>query len=1486
MRHSIFLSQGRGASHPRLPVIALITALLGSGSISSLALGQESTHRALLVSPRELTSGSPASATVTVVDASGNLAPEVPVYLELLRNGESVGLLARGNTGADGHLFLPYELPDVENGTYEIRAIVAGVSDPLVSETTVSSTPAILLETDKPIYKPGQKILGRVVLLDSDLRPRTGDVELTFFDARNIRIDRQHLTASSHGVAAFELQLASEVNFGVWKIRAEVDGEHSSRDVRVENYVLPRYDVIAQLPRTWVLPDEPVTGAVEARYFFGKDVAGEATVTASRHVGEWEVFDTFTGPLENGRLDFSLAPVEFVAGTPGNGGLGTIQLDFEITDSTGHLQKATELLTVSPAATTVQLISQQETIKPGLPARVLVVTESPSGDPKSADVDLQIQSFDLSGSLTGTEERTVQTLDGSFDLQLTPTEETSRIVLEASVEDAGRVARARLEISSTYSPSSNFIALFRQGAPGPAEVGEALTFTARTTAARTIFYEVFARGRTVFSATTSGDSIRFDVTPAMAPSARLVAYVIGDDGEVTADSLDFSVNLPSAFTITTSLPPENLAPGQSLTLAIDTGHPSAVGLSMVDCTVLALGRGRLHLGDVFAELERRFLEPVEEESGPEPGFGGPAPGLIDFEGGFWGGGWNTPGTLEIFEESGLNVVTSDGLSVPGGQFVGGWDDMMFDFDGPFPPEAAAGGGETPSSSGPPPVRVRQFFPETWVWEPELLTDENGLATLELTVPDSITCWELEAFGTSPEGLGVGSSRATVFQEFFVEPSLPVAVTRGEQFPVAIQIYNYLDRPQSVDLELGSGDWYELLGNASLSVEVPASSATVAHFAIRPTRLGSHRVEVVARGSELSDAVIRFLTVEPEGAPVTEVDNRVLEAGQTDTLDTTIPAHAIPDSGESFLMLTPSPIAQTLQGLADLISMPSGCGEQNMIRLAPDVEVLRYLDATGEVMPEIRAMAEHFINVGYQRQLTYQTTDGGFAAFGGEEGSLWLTAFVLSTFSVARDVRDIDEGVLRDAADMLVGRQNPDGSFRTDDFLIHQEMDGGLSNSYAMTAYVTHALADYLREGVDHAAALEALSRAGQYLVEKMDEVSDSYSRSIAAATLTRMAGFEEVATTLVDELIEAAITEGTGLHWEPYPIETTGYVTLALLEQSRPQASGAVEWLSTQRNSLGGYGHSTQDTVVAIRALTQAALKIRADLDLTVEVKRGATTLATFTVDETNYDLLQSTELPVVTSAGGELPVITSSGVGNLGYQVVRRYSVPVDFLPPPRDLRLTVDYDATDIEVDDRIDVNVEVVYTGEKDRTAMSLVEVGVPTGFEVVRTTLDALVESGPASRVETAARRAIIYLDGLTRDEPVRFGFQLRARFPVRADGALSRAYAYYDPEIQASTRGPELIVSEPTTSPTLFVRGDTNLDGTVEMTDAILSLSYQFLEQERPECLDAVDVNDDGLVNITDPIYLLTHIFLGGDRPPAPYPVAGVDPTPDTLECGD
>ncbi len=84
----------------------------------------------------------------------------------------------------------------------------------------------------------------------------------------------------------------------------------------------------------------------------------------------------------------------------------------------------------------------------------------------------------------------------------------------------------------------------------------------------------------------------------------------------------------------------------------------------------------------------------------------------------------------------------------------------------------------------------------------------------------------------------------------------------------------------------------------------------------------------------------------------------------------------------------------------------------------------------------------------------------------------------------------------------------------------------------------------------------------------------------------------------------------------------------------------------------------------------------------------------------------------------------------------------------------------------------------------------------------------------------------------------------------------------------------------------LLRGDTNADSKVDLSDAVSTLGYLFLGNTTLLCLDAADTDDSGKVEITDAIFLLGALFLGTNTIPAPYPDCGADPTVQNgLGCG-
>lgn len=83
----------------------------------------------------------------------------------------------------------------------------------------------------------------------------------------------------------------------------------------------------------------------------------------------------------------------------------------------------------------------------------------------------------------------------------------------------------------------------------------------------------------------------------------------------------------------------------------------------------------------------------------------------------------------------------------------------------------------------------------------------------------------------------------------------------------------------------------------------------------------------------------------------------------------------------------------------------------------------------------------------------------------------------------------------------------------------------------------------------------------------------------------------------------------------------------------------------------------------------------------------------------------------------------------------------------------------------------------------------------------------------------------------------------------------------------------------------FVRGDSNNDSDVDISDGVTILIYLFLGGITTECLDAFDSNDKAGVDLSDAVYVFNFLFTGGPDIPQPYPLPGADPTPqDPFKC--
>jgi len=127
--------------------------------------------------PKEILAGSPVAVRVVVTDHQARKAvagARLAIYLG--RTGE-VGQGSRvfsGRTGPDGVLNCRFEAPDVQPGMYNLSVQVRadGQAESYEQSVRIRVENQVLLTTDKPLYKPGQTMHLRALVLCPSPRPR------------------------------------------------------------------------------------------------------------------------------------------------------------------------------------------------------------------------------------------------------------------------------------------------------------------------------------------------------------------------------------------------------------------------------------------------------------------------------------------------------------------------------------------------------------------------------------------------------------------------------------------------------------------------------------------------------------------------------------------------------------------------------------------------------------------------------------------------------------------------------------------------------------------------------------------------------------------------------------------------------------------------------------------------------------------------------------------------------------------------------------------------------------------------------------------------------------------------------------------------------------------------------------------------------------------------------------------------------------------
>jgi hypothetical protein len=709
-------------------------------------------------------------------------------------------------------------------------------------------------------------------------------------------------------------------------------------------------------------------------------------------------------------------------------------------------------------------------------------------------------------------------------------------------------------------------------------------------------------------------------------------------------------------------------------------------------------------------------------------------------------------------------------------------------------KAVGGGGEEAP-------RVRQYFPETMYWNPQLITDDEGHAGLRLPLADSITTWRMSMTASATDGrLGSATAPVKVFQDFFVDLDLPVALTQHDRMTLPVTVYNYLPTAQEVTLTLQEQPWFTLTGSARQTVRVEPGQVTVVHYPIVAQAMGRHELTVTARGTRLSDAVRRGIDVLPDGKEVRTAVNDRLEGKAEAQL--VIPGEAIAGASTIWVKLYPGAFSQVAEGVEGMLQMPGGCFEQTSSSTYPDVLVLDYLKATKRVNPELQMRAEQYINVGYQRLVTFECKNGGFSWFGDEPAHQILTAYGLLEFSDMARVHDVDPNVIARTQRWLAGRQQADGSWEEHNQGIAEGIINRQTGALRSTAYVAWALAESGYAGPE-------IGKGVGYVKAHLDEAKDPYTLAVILNLFARVERDGEAAGNVAQRLIGTAKTTEKTAWWQSdtqtftgadrqgADLETTGLAAFGLVAWGRNGGftNKVLTYLVQTKDSYGVWS-TTQGTVWAMKSLLAASRNGVGGGRGEVTVLANGKPVADWHLTPEDSDVMRQVDLGTNVHDGANAITLQYTGEGAPLYQIVGRYYLPWERvgLPPMQEqpLSIAVKYDKTTLARDDTATVTV-TIHNNTPQTAEMPLIDLGIPPGFTVVPDALEAAVAAKTISKYTLAARQIILYMEKLDGNQTVTLTYQVKARFPIKARTPLSRVYPYYNPERVALSTPQEITV---------------------------------------------------------------------------------------------
>lgn len=633
----------------------------------------------------------------------------------------------------------------------------------------------------------------------------------------------------------------------------------------------------------------------------------------------------------------------------------------------------------------------------------------------------------------------------------------------------------------------------------------------------------------------------------------------------------------------------------------------------------------------------------------------------------------------------------------------------------------------------PAIELRTNFDALAVFEPEVTTDSQGRAVIEVPLPDNLTRYRVMVVATADAtDAGTGESNITARLPVTVRPTPPQFANFGDVFEFPVIVQNATDEPLDVDVALRSTN-LSVDGRAGTAVTVPANDRVEVRFHVSAVEAGVARYQVAATAGSFADAAEGEFPVYTPSTAEAFATYGVIDSGSV-AQPFAEPQEVFPQFGGLEITTSSTAIASLTDALLylnDYRYESSDAFASRIIAIVSLDDILTAFNAEGLPSPdELRSV----ITTDIDHLSNMQNSDGGFPYWRrGRESIPYNTVQATHALVLAQqEGYPVDEQALANAKFYLAN---------IEDFYPPWYSE---STSRSISAYALHVRFLAGDRDVDKATGL--YNRAGDDI--ELD----------AAAWL-----WPVVADTALDNDIELllnnrvtetpnAATFATSYEEQAYVLlhsdRRTDAIVLDALVSQRPESDLVLKTLNGLLAARGRHGHWTnvqENSFVLLAGSAYFDTFEDVDPNFIARAWLGETYAVEHSYERRSTDRnLTVVPMAELVDVGDTDIVLSRDGTdGRLYYRLGLRYA-PTDFNLEPRDQGFVVQrtYEAIDDEADVvRNDdgtwtvqagarVRVRLTMVADSSRTHVALID-PIPAGFEIVN---PALATSEPIPQAD--------------------------------------------------------------------------------------------------------------------------------------------------------